>query len=343
VAGLRSELELKDVEAYLNSRLDAPTKLTSVTQTFPGMSRETWIALAEDPKEVGYVVRIDPASGGSVPIPLKLEWDVYVRLWPSPIPTAEPLWFDEGIDFAGGQPHMVRRMVDGTTHLPGFLAGPEGDAAKRATAFEHAEKLALLHTLDWKQYGLDEVLDAPASPIESLRHQMSVWRGYWDKVRVTPMPLVTEALYWFDEQMPPPGDRVALLKGNNGLGEEIWKDGRIVAMSDWELAELGEPALDWAFSQGMLKLHDEGETLRHYEEHAGFAIDPARLAWSRLWLLFKVMVCSSCAIPSYEARRDRRPGLATLGLMVGRIEQMLGLVITKDLDEAAALLGGVLG
>jgi aminoglycoside phosphotransferase (APT) family kinase protein len=343
MAGLRSDLELPAVEAYLNSRLDQPTKLAKVSQTFPGMSRETWLAIAEDPDEVGYVVRIDPASGGSVPTPLKLEWDVYERLWPSPVPTAEPLWYDEGIDFADGRAHLVRRMVDGTTHNPGFLSGPETADERRAIAFEHAEKLALLHTLDWKEYGLDEVLSAPASPVESFRHQMSMWKAHWERVRVTPMPLVTEALYWFEEQMPPASDRISLLKGNNGLGEEIWKDDRIVAMSDWELAELGDASLDWAFSQGMLKLHDEAETLKHYAEHAGFVIDPARLGWSRLWLLFKVMVCSSCAIPSFEERRDRRPALATLGLMVGRIEQLLGMVVGKDLEEAAAIAGGLLG
>ena len=57
---------------------------------------------------------------------------------------------------------------------------------------------------------------------------------------------------------------LSLLKGNNGIGEEIWPDGRIVALSDWELATIGDPALDWAFSQGLLTLHDVDDTLDHY-------------------------------------------------------------------------------
>lgn len=341
---LRTPLDLPTVEAYLNTRLPKPTKLRSVTQTFPGVSRETWLAFAEDPAEVGYIVRIDPPSNGSVPTSLKYEWEVYERLWPSPVPTAEPLWYEEGVEFADGRPHMVRRMVEGSTNVAGVRdPGPEGDRIRRGVALEHAEKLALVHTLDWQKYGLHEVLNAPASPEDSLRHQMRVWRSHWEKVRSDPMPMVTEALYWLEEHMPPAGDRISLLKGNNGLGEEIWLDGRIVAMSDWELAELGEPALDWAFSQGMLSLHDADETLCHYEAHAGFKLDPARMAWCQVWLMFKVLVCSTCAISSFEEHRDRRPALGTLGLMVKRVEQLLGVVIGNDLEPAAALLDRAFG
>src|SRR4051794_25703449 len=110
MSGLRTELDVTAAEAYLNSRLDKPTRLASGTQTFPGMSRETRPAITPGPTEVGYVIRIDPLSGGSVPTSLKLEWEVSLRLWPSPVPTAEPLWFDEGVEFAGGRPHFIRRM-----------------------------------------------------------------------------------------------------------------------------------------------------------------------------------------------------------------------------------------
>lgn len=344
MTGLRANLELADVEDYLNSRLDRRTRLRSIRQTFPGMSRETWLALAADEHEVGYVVRIDPPSQGSVPMSLRYEWEVYRRLWDSPIPTAEPLWFDEGIEFADGRAHMIRRMVDGSTNVDGVGdQTPDGDATRRAVAMEVAEKLALVHTLDWRQYGLDEVLDVPPDAERTLSHQVASWRSHWEKFKPAPSPVVTEALFWLDDIAPKGPGRISLLKGNNGLGEEIWRDGRIVAMSDWELAELGDPALDWAFSQGVLLLHDEAETLAHYEACTGFPVDPSRLAWARIWILMKVIICSVCAVPSYQERRDPRPNLAALGLMIGRIEQLLGGVLGKDLDEASAIVGRAIG
>ena len=56
--------------------------------------------------------------------------------------------------------------------------------------------------------------------------------------------MLTEATYWLEEGIPPARTRLGLLKGNNGIGEEIWRDGRIVAMSDWELATIGDPSFD---------------------------------------------------------------------------------------------------
>ena len=142
------------VAAYLAERLDAPVEIASFQQTFPGMSRETWMVSAvvgegAARRQRDLAVRIDPPAGGIVPVPLKVEWQVFRRLWGSPVPVAEPLWYDEGIDFAEGRPHFVRVLVQGSPAIPGlYKPGPEGDALRRATAFEHAEKLALVHTLD---------------------------------------------------------------------------------------------------------------------------------------------------------------------------------------------------
>ena len=48
------------------------------------------------------------------------------------------------------------------------------------------------------------------------------------------------------------GDVYKRQKGTNGYGEEIFRDGRLVAMSDWELARIGDPAYDWAQIQGFV-------------------------------------------------------------------------------------------
>ena len=123
--------------------------------------------------------------------------------------------------------------------------------------------------------------------------------------RTDPFPLLTEALYWLEEQIPPAGDRLCLLKGNNGVGEEIWRDNRIVALSDWELAAIGDPALDWAFSQGLLALHDPIDTLAHYANVAGFAIDERRLAWSAVWIRVKASMTTNSSL--WSSRRPGRP------------------------------------
>ena len=105
---------------------------------------------------------------------------------------------------------------------------------------------------------------------------------------------------------PAGSDRLGLLKGNNGIGEEIWKDGRIVALSDWELAAIGDPSLDWAFSQGLLTLHDMEDTLDHYAGHSGFAIDRELLAWAAVWIRVKASMSTNSGLAGFLDGRDNR-------------------------------------
>src|SRR6185295_916786 len=70
----------------------------------------------------------------------------------------------------------------------------------------------------------------------------------YEAERIEPIPMFLEAAEWLKERAPA-APRVCLCKGTNGLGEEIFYGERIVAMSDWEEAHIGDPAADFAFMQ----------------------------------------------------------------------------------------------
>ena len=195
-------MDAGELQAYLSSHL-GPLQVRSFHRTFPGHSRETWIV---DTDLGGLVVRVDHPGGPLVPIPMKVEYDVYERLWRSPIPVAEPLWYAEGVEFGDGLPHMVRRLVDGAPSVPGLtLSGDDGRDVRRAVCFEMAEKLAAVHTLDWRSYGFDEVLFTPSDPGRALSEEIHHWRALWAESRTDPFPMITEATYWLEEQLPPGG------------------------------------------------------------------------------------------------------------------------------------------
>ena len=339
-------MEVGAVQDYLAKGLDTPLEVSSLRQTFPGMSRETWLVAGryterDDPFQL--IVRVDPPSGGGVPVPLKVEYEVYKRLWKSPVPVAEVLWYAEGIDFAEGRAHVIRRMVEGSTEVPGLHEpGPQGEALRERICYEHAEKLALLHTLDWRRYGFDEVFKVPDSPTDALLNEFEIWKGYWDSGKTDPFPLISEALYWIKDHIPTKDTRVSLIKGNNGVGEEIWKDGRIVAMSDWELATLADPCLDWAFSQGMLDLYDREKVLAHYERVSGFRVAPQTLAFCEVWIAFKAIVCLNTTMQAFLDGRDLRPMIPGMGLgYVKNMEASLaGVIGMDDLHEAVDVIRG---
>lgn len=337
-------MERDAVQAYFRERLDPGFVVRSLKQTYPGMSRETWMVFGETPAAgpQDFVLRVDLPSGrGVVPRSLKLEWGVYQRLWPSPLPVAEPLWYDEGLPFAEGRAHMVRRMVEGSTTVPGVAEpGPAGDELRRRVALEHAEKLAQIHSLDWRAWGLDEILPLPPSPAEALSHELQLWKGIWLEQRPGPSPAMLEVLYWLESEVPRDCARACLIKGNNGIGEEIWRDARIAALSDWELAAVGDPSEDWAFSQGMLALWDPAEVFAHYERVAGFPLSPRAMAFSRLFIAFKAYVCMTSTLRAVAAGRDLRPVTPALALSALARESQLVSVLGMDVEAAAAALMG---
>jgi len=337
-----SSFDEESLSAYLGEKLGETTRVTRLKRTFPGLSRETWLVWThqDGEPESGYVVRVDPPGGPICPVEMKFEYRVYEGLFHSPIPVARPLWYDEAPELTHGRPLFVRDLVDGSTALPGIYdEGAEADARRKRVAFEHAEKMAALHLLDWQAHGFDAFMDAPASadlgPLHEYQHTSALWR----RLRTDAMPLVTEALYWFREHLPATASRISLCKGNNGLGEEIWKDDRIVALSDWELATLGDPARDWALSQGMLAMGGEREVLAYYESITGFPVPEENLTFWRVWEVFFTLCILNSGLRAFNERADMRIARANLGLGRAKMfETLLGMILGKPMDEALAIV-----
>lgn len=333
------------VGALFSSRLDKSITVESLHQTFPGQSQETWIveATVEGSGPSGFVLRINPPGGGIVPMPLRREWDVYRLLWPTDIPVGEPLWYDEDASVFDGRPYFVRDLVDGSSVVDGLqAAGPEGDRIRREVAFAHAEALAALHTLDWRAAGFGDILEVPDASVGPARAEFDYWTAVWHDVKAEAFPAVTRSLDWFEANLPAKTDRVSLLKGNNGMGEEIWRDTEIVALSDWELASLGDPAQDWAFSQGMLHLHDPDEVLAFYATKTGFEIDRASLDYWTVWTAFKSMCCTAAGLRGFLDGRDLRPVLPVIGFgSVHLGQELLAHLCTLEISEAAATMSAM--
>ncbi len=329
------------VEAYLADHYGSAVQVRSVTQAFPGMSRETFVVdaqVAGEPQPL--TIRTDPPGGGGAPVSLRREWAVHQALWGSGIPIAEPLWFDESCSLSDGRAAMIRRLVPGSTQIAGlFDDTAEGADLRRSVALEHAEHLAAIHSLDWQAFGLHDVLTPPADPADAFRADFEWWRDTWHELKTAPFPLITEVLFWLQDTLPTDSPRVSLTKGDNGVGKEVWRNGHIAAMSDWELAALSDGALDWGMSQGVLDLHDADETIAHYERHVGHELPRARLAWAVVFSTVKTVVRLNSTMWSYLDGRDRRPVLASMGLgTVRRIEHRLAPLVGGDVEEAAVAL-----
>jgi len=338
-------VEQARLAAYLSTRLGEPVQITALSQAFPGLSRETWLVRLRRGAEgaaraEGVVVRADPPGGPFVPVPLHYEWQVYERLARTEIPVARPLWYDASADVTEGRALFVRELVEGTTLLPGLWDDTrEAAERRRRVAIEHAETLAAVHRLDWRAHGFDSFMQAPESAAAAPRQELLRWWRTWEEVRTAPFPVVTEALHWFQDHLPAAAAHISLCKGQNGIGEEIWRDDRIVALSDWELAHLGDPCQDLALSQGMLKLWDREKIIACYERAAGFTLPRENIAFYLVWNAFKSMLALNNGLRSFLSGEYPRLARATLGYGKVKVyEHLLGRIIDMDLEQAAEFI-----
>ncbi|MET0656985.1 MAG: phosphotransferase family protein [Steroidobacteraceae bacterium] len=245
------DLLRRSLPDYLKHRVGPTAELVNATRFPRGSSRVTWFVdyrPATDAPVRSVVFRGDPIGGSTIPSSLEQEYFMYDRLGRTAVPVAKVLWWESDPEWTD-RPFYVREQIDGSWVVPNFSdPDPKYDSLRIETSKEHMRKLALVHTVDWKKLGFDERLAAPASEAQCAAHFIDGIVSRLESYQLEPLPLVVEAVAWLKERAPV-APRISLCKGTNGLGEEVFKDGVIVAMSDWEEASIGDPAADFASLQ----------------------------------------------------------------------------------------------
>lgn len=272
-------------------------RVATVQPMSRGVSRQTWSVTVEqrvdggDPRVSQLLVRRDHPAGSIIPTTLWAEYDVYRRLGGSAVPVADVLWFEDDADWMpDGRPAYVRRRVEGDWYLP-VLADEttEHDGERIALSKEHIDKLALVHGVDWKARGFDEVFTPPTSAGTCALELIDECLARLADYGAEPSPVLAEAVLGLRLNAPDDCPGLVLCKGTNGHGEEVWSDGRIVAMSDWELAAIGDPAYDFAQCQELIpeivrdghRLWGLAEALDYYKSRSGNSVSVERVEYYR--------------------------------------------------------------
>ena len=263
------------VRTYFAGRLDRPDLEILDLVRFPrGSSRDTWFVKTSgaDGAAETFVMRCDWPTGAIDGSPLMHEYRMYRCLEKTGVPASRALWWEEDERWiTPGRPFYIRTHVEGHWDIPHFLdPDPQWDALRIEISQEHLRKLAIVHNVDWRAAGFGEVVRGSDDP-ERTAHEYVDWimgeiASYRSPDVVEGFPVVVEAAEWLHDHAPR-APRVCLCKGTNGYGEEVFEGTRIVAMSDWEEAHIGDPAADFAFMQNFAPtIRREGETLWDLEK-----------------------------------------------------------------------------
>lgn len=188
-----------------------------------------------------------------------------------------------------GRPFFVMEQVQGWVpgdFPPYHVAGPlfeAPDAERQRIWWDAVDTLGRIHTMDWRAAGLD-FLGVPAAGKDFMSNQIARYCEVFALNGEPLPPILARTREWLLANSFEPR-HIGLCWGDARLGNLMIRDGRVVAVLDWEMACLGDPEsdlgwfahMDWATSVGRSKapfprlsgLPDMSATMAHYTRSTG--------------------------------------------------------------------------
>jgi aminoglycoside phosphotransferase (APT) family kinase protein len=186
------------------------------------------------------------------------EFRIIRGLWSTAVPVAEPIAYCDDPTIA--ETHFyVMGKVDGQALYTGATVSAWLDEPARRHAGERfVDVLAALHSLDPTEIGLGEL----GRPDGYVARQLKTWYGSWTaSVSFAGFddPRIHRLHALLSTSIPEQGP-ARVVHGDFGPHNSLFsRSGEILAVLDWELASLGDPLADFAYSlNAWIEPGDEG-------------------------------------------------------------------------------------
>jgi aminoglycoside phosphotransferase (APT) family kinase protein len=278
---------------HLSSLWGEPVELGEFTRFPAGMS---WITMAVRATVGGttreLILRVGDPQGLFGPYSSKPEFEALTALASGsgvPIPRTWAASDDESIL---GAPFLVTQRMPGDTPTPWKGVAEMSQAHRESLAGDFADALAALHTFEWNRTSL-AAWAAGRDATNAARRELDHWVAYAGQ----PLPpMLHYAMRWLQANAPA-ADRLVLVHGDYRVGNFLQQQGRITSILDWELVHLGDAHEDLAWA-GLRAFAPAGSKLlgglvdpkdfhARYTERSGLAVDARKLAYYRVFALFK--------------------------------------------------------
>jgi len=303
--------------------VDAPVHIPG------GASRETWRfgATAEGFRQ-GMIVRIDPETS-LIDTDREVEYRAYAAAFGAGLPVPEPLFLESDLAWLG-RPFSI------TAEVPGCSASPDGMPPEHRAKIG-AQKwtwLGKLAALDPDTLGLEGVM-TPTTRETCALEQLEYWAKVIRDDEIHPNPVAEAAVRWLRRNPPPPAQKLSLVHGDYRTGNFLYTpEGDIKAILDWEMAHIGDPLEDlawsldplWCFHSPQLagQLLPHREAARHWEAGSGMKIDHEAFRWWRVFAAVKGIGIWISSTEDFYRGATKLPILAMAGwLMTDRQERIL--------------------
>jgi aminoglycoside phosphotransferase (APT) family kinase protein len=332
--------------AYVAHKLpDASSiEVSGVDRIHGGASRETYrlrlaYSRAGERVEQPLILRKDPPAS-LIETERDVEFAAYSAFYGTTVPVPEALWLENDPRWVG-TPFFVMQEIQG------FEAGPQ-----QITQPPYAQHAATIGERKWTilgeiakadpfELGLDATLEV-VEPSECWRRELDYWTAKLDRDAGCPQPIMQAVIRRLRRSPPPPPDKLGVVHGDYRTGNFLYDtEGGIHAILDWEMAHLGDPLEDlawslnrvfhWARDERAGGLLPKAEAIAIWERSARRKAEPEALLWWELFNAVKGQAIWLAAGKEFIAGNNRDPVLA-----------MPGLIMANSQDRAALELLGKL-
>lgn len=319
------------IVAYLADRWALPVTLRTMEQIPGGASRETYRVRVEVAGRVrGVIVRRDPKSS-LIDTERALEYRTYQAVHRAGYPVPEPLFLEEDARYLD-RPFSIMAEIPGCeTNVASVRAAGE-DARRERLGGNMWTLLGQLARLDIHTLGLPDFMSVPTHPAA---HELEYWAGVIAADAQHPQPVAAATIRWLRAHLPPPSPRLTLVHGDYRTGNFLYTpDCTIRGVLDWEMAHIGDPLEDLAWSLDPLWCWPEREraggllsraaAIRHWEAGSGLVVDRQAFRWWQVFASLKALAIWISSTEDFMHGESKEPILAMAGwIMTDRQNRIL--------------------
>lgn len=208
-----------------------------------------------------------------------------------------------------GRPNaMIQSFVDGANDFTFVASAEERDRLAR----DFARIMADWHAIPAEKFA-EIGMELPRAPADFVVKDLEVWESGHFPLLKEPVPLVTFACLWLRRNLPEPPARTVLVQGDTGPGQFLFKDGRVQAIIDWELATLGDPMRELAHIRTRDVWYPTGNLPRwfqYYSEYAGVPLDLGKIRYYSVIAMLTTALALGPVVQHLHPRTDHAEWIA---------------------------------
>ncbi|MEM9621612.1 MAG: phosphotransferase family protein [Pseudomonadota bacterium] len=320
------------IAAYMGELWQTTCSLQHIEQIPGGASRETYLVqLQQEGDPVGIVLRRDPPSS-LIDTERALEYRTYAAVYNhGVVPVPEPITLAETNLGELERPFSVMALVPDGQASPANLEMPDMEPVLATLGQRKWHLLGQLASTPISDLGVEDFMARP-------EHPAAAALAYWEEVIEAdaqhPQPIAAAALRWLHANLPAPPEQLCLVHGDYRTGNFLYTAaGDITAVLDWEMAHIGDPLEDLAWSLDPLwsnqpdlagRLLPRAEAMQIWEASSGLKIDREAFRWWQIFASLKGLAIWISSAEDYLHGTTKEPILAMAGWpMIDRQNRIL--------------------